>query len=93
MNETKRLNDIIKKQGEVNNLVEITNELLDLFPEWTDKQPLCVNGYEITHRHYNKNYAIDPEYKYLCFDARDCGYKKILKDRQYCQLHLDEHSK
>ena len=92
MTETKRINDIIEKQGKINGLVEITHELLDLFPEWDDvgKQPQCVSDYDIQHRQYDKQFDLSNEHKYLCVDSRDCHYKNEAGNRNYCQLHLEK---
>lgn len=46
----------------------------------------CVEGTDITHRIVKSN-GDNLENKYICYDSRNCIYKKELNNVQECYIH------
>jgi len=48
---------------------------------------LCYANKELRHRQINKNYNLKSDnikYKYICYDSRNCVYKKSKDEIKYC---------
>ncbi len=49
---------------------------------------ICLEGYFIAHRIHNTKTETNNNYKYFCYDARNCQFKKVNDNINYCQLHI-----
>jgi len=49
---------------------------------------VCIEDTYIEHRVFNNTNTFDPQYKYFCYDSRECVYKKVTDNKNYCTLHL-----